>query len=106
MAIGLGGETNAVLDWITVRTQEAEAGARRDWTLSPRGTGGSQDGFFLVQDPFNVRKAVVPLFDAQDDGVLTGLGTAFGVSPKGILLTADHVIASYRDLGVRLNSND
>ncbi|MDR7127557.1 serine protease [Pseudotabrizicola sp. 4114] len=47
----------------------------------------------------------MPLFEARDDGLLTGLGTAFGVSPKGILLTADHVIASYRDSCVRLNTN-
>lgn len=47
----------------------------------------------------------MPLFDARDDGLLTGLGTAFGISPKGILLTADHVIASYRDRGTRLNSD-
>jgi serine protease Do len=59
----------------------------------------------LVQDPFNLRKAIVPLFDVWDDGTLAGLGTAFGLSPKGILLTADHVIASYRDRGVRLNSD-
>lgn len=94
-----------MLDWISVKTREAETGERRDWTLSPRGMVRSQNGFFPVEDPFNVRKAIVPLFDAQANGLLRGLGTAFGVSSKGILFTADHVIAGYRDHGVRLNSD-
>ncbi len=92
-------------NWITVRTQEVQASQRRDWTLSPRGVAGTREGFFLVQDPFNLRKGVVPLFDARNDGLLTGLGTAFGLSSNGILLTADHVIASYRDRGDQLNSD-
>ena len=88
-----------------LKIQEAEAGERRDWTLSSKGMGGAQDSFFPVLDPFNVRKAVVPLFDARPDGLHKGLGTAFGVSPKGILFTADHVIAGYRDRGARLDSD-
>ncbi|MGX9117885.1 S1 family peptidase [Mesorhizobium sp. BHbsci] len=83
--------------WITVRTLEAEDNRRRNWELSPRYSDDPGGRYFLVQDPFNIRKAVVPLFRGLKDGSLKGLGTAFGISTDGILLTADHVISDFRE---------
>ncbi|MEI9429204.1 S1 family peptidase [Mesorhizobium sp. Cs1299R1N3] len=82
--------------WIAVRTLEADDTRRRNWELSPRHNDDSGGRYFSVHDPFNVRKAVVPLFQGQKDGSLEGLGTAFGISGTGMLLTADHVIAELR----------
>lgn len=45
-----------------------------------------------LEDPFGFRKAVVPVFVEEGDGVLLGMGTAFHVDHWGNLLTADHVI--------------
>src|SRR4051794_21776433 len=58
---------------------------------------------FLVQDPFGVRRAIVPVFVERPDGSLEGLATAFHVDAAGTLLTAEHVIHDIwgdRDLGV------
>lgn len=51
---------------------------------------------FSFDDPFGVRKAVVPLFWMESNGDLQGLGTAFVIDPWGGLMTADHVIADAR----------
>lgn len=93
------------MNWISVRTIEAETGLRRNWTLSPQDGDDSTGRYFLVQDPFNIRMAVVPLFRGKGDGSLEGLGTAFGISPSGILLTADHVISEYRERSRAINSD-
>ncbi|MES0863147.1 hypothetical protein ABLN87_12395 [Ruegeria sp. SCPT10] len=63
---------NASPNWIVVGTQEAKASERRDWTFSPREAAGSREGFFLVQDPFNIRKGVVPLADTQFSAFAAG----------------------------------
>jgi serine protease Do len=52
---------------------------------------------FLIQDPFGLRKAVVPLFKRDVDGEIYGMGTAFHVDGWGTFLTADHVIEFARE---------
>lgn len=52
---------------------------------------GSHDQF-LVQDPFGLRRAVVPVFVHEPASGLTGIGTAFQIDGWGTLLTAAHVI--------------
>ncbi|MDX8129247.1 serine protease [Methylomonas sp. OY6] len=52
---------------------------------------------FLVQDPFGLRKAVVPVFRKDMKGNIFGMGTAFHVDGWGTFLTADHVIDFARD---------
>jgi len=46
---------------------------------------------FRVDDPFCLRKAIVPMFHADDTDILTGMGTAFALDPWGNFLSADHV---------------
>lgn len=53
-------------------------------------------GFYLVQDPFGVRKAIVPLFRLRTDGQMLGLGTTFALDPWGRFLTAEHVVADFK----------
>ncbi|WP_084439203.1 S1 family peptidase [Sphingobium sp. TCM1] len=44
---------------------------------------------FLIQDPFNLRKQILPVLTVdKDNGFLTGLGTAFLVDPFGTFVTA------------------
>lgn len=79
---------------ITVQTCEQSAGSEPVHPLVPqRGEPPTQ---FLVQDPFGLRKAIVPVFWAGVDGTLTGQGTAFTVDPFGTFITADHVVADAR----------
>jgi serine protease Do len=47
---------------------------------------------FLIQDPFGLRNAIVPVFCHQTDGRILGMGTAFHVDGFGTFLTAHHVI--------------
>lgn len=48
---------------------------------------------FLIQDPFNLRKQVLPILTIdRNSGFLTGLGTAFRAGPFGTFLTAEHVL--------------
>jgi|GEM_PF-731397 len=47
---------------------------------------------FLVQDPFGLRKAIVPVFKREVNGQIYGMGTAFHIDGWGTFLTADHVI--------------
>ncbi len=82
--------------WISVRTLETEVEGRVDWTLVPSRDADFNETFFPVDDPFNTRKAVVPLFYAGRNGELTGLATAFGLDANGLLLTADHAISDFR----------
>lgn len=92
--------------WIAVRTLEADGNRHRNWELSPRCEYELEGRYFLVQDPFNIRMAVVPLFRAMNDGSLQGLGTAFGISRNGILLTADHVISEFRERSKAISRDD
>ncbi|MGY6274330.1 S1 family peptidase [Methylomonas sp. MgM2] len=52
---------------------------------------------FLVQDPWGLRKAIVPIFRRDANGELYGMGTAFHVDGWGTFLTADHVIDFLRN---------
>jgi serine protease Do len=47
---------------------------------------------FLIQDPFGLRKAIVPVFKRDINGEIYGMGTAFHVDGWSTFLTADHVI--------------
>jgi serine protease Do len=79
---------------IAVQTCEQSVGREPVHLLVPqRGEPATQ---FLVQDPFGLRKAIVPVFWAGADGMLIGQGTAFAVDPFGTFITADHVIADAR----------
>jgi serine protease Do len=93
-------------NWITIRTLEAVSDRRTDWTVSPISDGKPVGGFFEVQDPFNLRKAIVPLLSIDSNLEVQGLGTAFGVSADGILYTADHVISDFRDRAPTIVQND
>ncbi len=59
---------------------------------------------FETGDPVGLRRAVLPVFERDPDGRLTGLGTAFHVDGQGGLLTAEHVVDFMRE-GLKL-SND
>lgn len=48
---------------------------------------------FLIQDPFNLRKAVVPVFLEENSADLWGAGTAFRVGTGQLLCTASHVLS-------------
>jgi len=51
---------------------------------------------FLIQDPFNLRKQVLPILTIdKDSGFLTGLGTAFRADPFGTFVTAEHVLKDH-----------
>lgn len=51
---------------------------------------------FLIQDPFNLRKQILPILTVDKaDGYLTGLGTAFLVDPFGTFVTAEHVLKDH-----------
>ncbi len=84
-------------DWIEVQTIEAESGERRDWSIAPNPNSPGNVDYFLVQDPFNLRMGIVPIFRMNADGTLDGLGTAFGVAKPRTLLTADHVLSEFRE---------
>lgn len=51
---------------------------------------------FRVDDPFGLRKAIVPVFLRDGDGTLYGAGTGLLVDHWGTVLTADHVIEDMR----------
>ena len=53
---------------------------------------------FLIQDPFGLRKAVVPVFKRDINGEIYGMGTAFHVDGWGTFLTAAHVIEFAREI--------
>lgn len=52
---------------------------------------------FLIQDPFGLRTAIVPVFRRKIYGEIYGMGTAFHVDGWGTFLTADHVIDFARE---------
>lgn len=66
---------------------------------SPRRPYGEDASFgvpFPINDPFGLRRAVVPVFLRNPDGSAVGVGTAFHVDGWGRLLTADHVVDHIR----------
>lgn len=58
-----------------------------------------------MDDPFGLRKAILPVFRRDVSGRLFGQGTAFHVDGWGTMLTADHVIDFMRQ-GTRIESNN
>ena len=60
---------------------------------------------FAFQDPFGLRKAIVPVLLNDADGVTRGMGTAFHVDGWGTFLTADHVIDSVRQRSKRVSTS-
>jgi serine protease Do len=79
---------------ITVETCENRASGKQSTPLMPR--NGEHETLFSLDDPFGLRKAVVPLFRMEANGDLKGLGTAFAIDPWGGFATADHVVAEAR----------
>ncbi|MGO7015413.1 S1 family peptidase [Rhizobium leguminosarum] len=75
---------------IVLSTCEDRNQSRKLHQLSP--SYGETASLFRVQDPFGLRKAIVPLFHADRAGILSGMGTGFALDPWGRFLTADHVI--------------
>ncbi len=55
---------------------------------------------FKVDSPFDLRKAVVPVFWSDKDGHLKGYGTAFSLDPWGKFISADHLVVKERDKAV------
>ena len=51
---------------------------------------------FEADDPFGMRKAILPVFERKADGSLVGMGTAFHIDGWGGCLTAEHVIEFVR----------
>jgi serine protease Do len=47
---------------------------------------------FPMQDPFGLRKAIVPVFKRELNASISGMGTAFHIDGWGTFLTANHVI--------------
>src|SRR5437899_2131483 len=80
---------------ILVQTCEDHAPGRQRLPLLP--SHGEDDRFFCLQDPFGIRKAIVPVFRMGLDGDLQGFGTAFAIDPWGHFITADHVVAEVRN---------
>ncbi|MGO7133465.1 serine protease [Rhizobium leguminosarum] len=75
---------------IVVSTCEDRNQSRKLHQLSP--VEFERASLFRVQDPFGLRKAILPLFHADRAGILSGMGTGFALDPWGRFLTADHVI--------------
>ncbi len=74
---------------IVVATCEDHNQNRRLRPLVPN--DGDPSTLFKVDDPFGLRKAIVPIFHADDTDILMGMGTAFALDPWGGFLSADHV---------------
>lgn len=76
-----------------VRTCESkhDTNARRIPFAPP--AGSAPDVPFLLDDPFGLRKAILPVFRCEPGGQrVFGLGTATHVDGWGTFLTADHVV--------------
>lgn len=63
----------------------------------PYGLSALDGEIFKIDDPFGLRRAIVPVFLSNPDGSFLGAGTAFHIDGSGTLLTADHVIDVVRD---------
>lgn len=82
---------------VVVQTCEEHAAGERQHLLRPQHDDPITQ--FLVQNPFGLRKAIVPMFRADTEGRLHGMGTAFAADSWGTFLTADHVIDLVRSGG-------
>ncbi len=65
------------------------------WELVP--DHGENPELFQINSPFELRKAVVPVFWSDKRGHLEGKGTAFSLNSCGKFISAEHVVASKRD---------
>lgn len=83
-------ETTITFSAVPIQTCEARVAGERQHGLEPRSGEGIER--FLVQDPFGLRRAILPMFAADEQGRLHGMGTAFAADPWGTFLTADHVV--------------
>lgn len=83
-------ETTITFSAVPIQTCEARVAGERQHRLEPRSGEGIER--FLVQDPFGIRRAILPMFAADEQGRLHGMGTAFAADPWGTFLTADHVV--------------
>jgi serine protease Do len=82
-------------DFIKITTCENQAASQKETILKPQLS--KSEWLFSLYDPFNIRKAIVPIFSICNDGFFKGAGTAFAVNNWGNFLTADHVIAEARE---------
>jgi serine protease Do len=55
---------------------------------------------FPIDDPFNIRQAVVPVF-ANTNLSVNGVGTAFNIDCMGTFVTAEHVVEIQRQIKAR-----
>ncbi|GAB1579943.1 trypsin-like peptidase domain-containing protein [Bordetella petrii] len=62
----------------------------------PWGEGICDGVPFPIDDPFGLRRAILPVFLRYPDGCAVGCGTAFHIDGWGRLLTADHVVEEIR----------
>jgi len=83
-------ETTITFSAVPIQTCEARVAGERQHRLEPISGEGIER--FLVQDPFGIRRAILPMFAADEQGRLHGIGTAFAADPWGTFLTADHVV--------------
>ncbi|OJU48154.1 MAG: hypothetical protein BGO03_17170 [Mesorhizobium sp. 61-13] len=79
---------------ILVQTCEDDAAGRSPRALVPREE--QHHSLFEFDDPFGVRRAVLPVLHVGRDGDLQGYGSCLAADPWGTLLTADHVVESMR----------
>ena len=78
-----------------VGTNESKANSEQPIIFNPKPEAPFEP--FLIQDPFGLRKAIVPVFKRGTNGDIYGMGTAFHVDGWGTFLTADHVIDFARE---------
>lgn len=64
--------------------------------ISPLLPGSGNPFRFFIQDPFGLRRAIVPVFLSNGEHLI-GSGTAFHVDHFGTLVTADHVVSAIRE---------
>ncbi len=67
--------------------------------------GSESFDLFSFHDPFGLRKAIVPVFLNDVDGVTKGMGSAFHIDGWGTFLTADHVIEPVRRQSRRVSGS-
>jgi serine protease Do len=88
---------------IAAATCEAQSRGEIATAIQP-----SEDGdfdLFSFQDPFGLRKAIVPVLLNDGDGLTRGMGTAFHVDGWGTFLTADHVIDFVRQRSKQVSTS-
>lgn len=96
LAAAMTNDTDYLFSNISVQTCEDTAAGDRRYSLAP--TCHETSAQFRIQDPFGLRRAIVPVFHLEASGNLKGYGTAFAVDPWGTFVTADHVVAEYRQI--------